>query len=151
MGWVGGWGVRRCQVTNFGRHPFLTYLNRNMEERPGTPAPLEPVTLNEFNRWQINIKPFQEHCGEMWSLVPGMWNNINCDEKRGFVCQTYKGIPRIFVKHWNWKICDTLVWTNLSYTHVGRQRQRHIGSYWNTLWRLEINPPSISKHHNVFQ
>ena len=36
-------------------------------------------------------------------------------------------------------------------THTGRQRQRQTGSHWNVLWRLKIDPPPISKHHNAFQ
>ena len=27
------------------------------------------------------------------SLYSGEWNNIECNNLRGYVCQTYKGIP----------------------------------------------------------
>ncbi len=41
-------------------------------------APYEPDTLDEL-------------CVEAWSQsITGQWNDANCEEKRGFVCQTYK-------------------------------------------------------------
>ena len=46
---------------------------------------------------------FQHHCSELRTVdvdVPGMWVNANCDDLRGYICETYKGkVLQLFLSY----------------------------------------------------